>query len=148
MSLYNMINGVNPATFFFLPMLGKHPDEYPRFRDCFTNDESRPDLDNHIHIYTRTGGGNREYYQDENQAMQDMDHFVTDYDDEFDSTFASWVFRVPEKWADDYNHINKNRFDLISEQYVTQFKTVYPKLVDQIDSLIEQAKNEAAKGGS
>ncbi len=34
MSLYNMINGVNPATFFILPMLGKHPDEYPRFRDC------------------------------------------------------------------------------------------------------------------
>ena len=30
-----MINGVQPATFFLLPMLGKHPDEYPRFRDCF-----------------------------------------------------------------------------------------------------------------
>lgn len=35
MSLYNMINGVNPATFIILPMLGKHPNEYPRFRDCF-----------------------------------------------------------------------------------------------------------------
>ena len=35
MSLYNMINGVQPAAFFVLPMLGKHPDEYPRFRDCF-----------------------------------------------------------------------------------------------------------------
>lgn len=31
-----MINGVNQATFYILPMLGKHPDEYPRFRDCFT----------------------------------------------------------------------------------------------------------------
>lgn len=35
MSLYNMLNGVNPCTFLILPMLGKHPDEYPRFRDCF-----------------------------------------------------------------------------------------------------------------
>ena len=29
------MNGVNPATFFILPMLGKHPDEFPRFRDCW-----------------------------------------------------------------------------------------------------------------
>jgi hypothetical protein len=36
MSLYNMMNGANPATFFILPMLGeKHPEQYPRFRDCF-----------------------------------------------------------------------------------------------------------------
>jgi len=28
-----IINGANPSTFFILPMLDKHPDEYPRFRD-------------------------------------------------------------------------------------------------------------------
>ena len=40
MSLYNMLHGVNPSTFFILPMLGeKHPDEYPRFRDCFIGDD-------------------------------------------------------------------------------------------------------------
>ncbi len=54
MSLYNMINGVNPATFFILPMLGKHPDEYPRFRDCFVGEDQKS-----IEILTRVGGGNR-----------------------------------------------------------------------------------------
>lgn len=53
MSLYNMINGVNPATFIILPMLGKHPDEYPRFRDCFIKDGM-------IEVYTRVGGNNRD----------------------------------------------------------------------------------------
>ena len=70
MSLYNMVNGVKPTTFFVLPMLGKHPDEYPRFRDCFLSDEEHPQYDDHIHIYTRTGGGNREGYEAENDAMR------------------------------------------------------------------------------
>lgn len=41
MSLYNMVNGMNQATFFVLPMLGRHPDEYPRFRDCFAGKTER-----------------------------------------------------------------------------------------------------------
>ena len=59
MSLYNLVQGVTSAVFFVLPMLGKHPDEYPRFRDCFLKDAEHPEYDNHIHVYTRVGGGNR-----------------------------------------------------------------------------------------
>lgn len=54
MSLYNMINGVNLSAFIFLPMLGKHPNEYPRFRDCFLGED-----ENSIVVFTRVGGGNR-----------------------------------------------------------------------------------------
>ena len=39
MSMYNMMHGCNQSTFSILPMLGKHPDKYPRFRDCFCSDE-------------------------------------------------------------------------------------------------------------
>ena len=53
MSLYNMINGFNPACVFILPLLGRHDKEYPRFRDCFLTD------DGNIAVYTRVGGGNR-----------------------------------------------------------------------------------------
>ena len=50
MSLYNMICGVKPATFFVLPMLGEghHPDTWPRFRDCFLGDEE------HLNMLTRS----------------------------------------------------------------------------------------------
>jgi len=59
MSLYNMMFGVNQATFYILLMLGKHPEEYPRFRDCFISETEHPQYDNMIHIYTRVGGNNR-----------------------------------------------------------------------------------------
>lgn len=117
MSLYNLINGVRPSTFFVLPMLGKHPDEYPRFRDCFVGDDEHPEFAGHIHVYTRTGGGNRDDYIVENQAIRDMDGFVADYDDSFDSTFASWVFRVPERWRPDYEKITTGKVREISAEY-------------------------------
>ena len=39
MSLYNMMNGFNPACLFIMPMLGRKQEEYPRFRDCFVTEE-------------------------------------------------------------------------------------------------------------
>jgi hypothetical protein len=135
MSLYNMVHGVKPAAFFILPMLGKHPDEYPRFRDCFTSDKEWPEYDDHIHVYTRTGGGNREYYYDENREMQLHPEFVIDFDDSFDSTFASWVFRVPDKWKADYDKINSGELRDISEEYKSELYRVYPKLTDKLDEL-------------
>ena len=53
MSLYNMINGFNPACLLIMPMLGRKQEEWPRFRDCLVTDE------NNIAIYTRVGGGNQ-----------------------------------------------------------------------------------------
>ena len=49
-----MINGVNPATFFILPMVAeKHPDSYPRFRDCFIGKLSNSDEDDQFGIQLR-----------------------------------------------------------------------------------------------
>lgn len=138
MSLYNMINGVNPATFFILPMLGKHAEEYPRFRDCFTRDEEHPEYDDHIHIYTRTGGGNREGYVKENQEMREHPNFITDFDDSFDSTYASWVFSIPEKWKDDYDLIKNQDILNISDEYKQQLYKVYPKLKETFDKIFNK----------
>ena len=138
MSLYNLLNGVSPATFFILPMLGRHPDEYPRFRDCFIKDADHPEYDGHIHVYTRTGGGNREAYESENQSMMDMEWYVTDHDDDFDCTYATWVFRVPERWLSDYNYIVGGEFSKISDEYKEQMKLVYPKLSDRFDEIFSQ----------
>lgn len=135
MSLYNMLHGVTQATFFFLPMLGKHPDEYPRFRDCFLKDEEHPEYDNHIHVYTRTGGGNREVYETENEEMRSMKGFVADFDDSFDGTFASWIFKVPEKWEADFAALIEGRMKDVSPEYREQMKNIYPKLATKFDEL-------------
>lgn len=135
MSLYNMVNGATAATFFVLPMLGKHPDEYPRFRDCFIRDGDHPEYDDHIQIYTRTGGGNREEYADENEAMRQMPGFVDDFDDSFDSTFASWVFKVPEQWQADFELVMAGKLRELSPAHQAEIRRVFPKLKERLNEL-------------
>lgn len=161
MSLYNMINGVNPATFFFLPMLGKHPDQYPRFRDCFIGTlENSEETDQFglpkkktsdedlISVYTRVGGGNREDYVDEIQELQNMPEYVRDFDDDFDSTFATFIFSVPEKWKDDFEKIRNGDLNKVSEEYLEQMKRVFPKLSEKFDQLFSEVKTMSNSNGN
>lgn len=148
MSLYNMINGVQPATFFLLPMLGKHPDEYPRFRDCFpgilTNSKEedqfgipkkQSNLDPFISVYMRIGGGNREAYEDEIKEMQKSAHYLKDYDDDFDNTFATFIFLIPAHFLADYEKIKEGKLLETSQQYQDILYKVYPKLTEKFNSI-------------
>lgn len=105
MSLYNMLHGVNQIALILLAALEIEIENIPRFRDCWYDGE-------HIVIYTRTGGGNRLYYDSkeellENYAEEDYSgpfnsdlranpSFVKDQDDDYDSTYAEFFFNVPE----------------------------------------------------
>ena len=119
MSLYNMMNGVNPAAFLFLPMLGRHASEYPRFRDCFLNEL------NQIVVLTRVGGNNRNSGYGEEVLYKDP-NFVDTYDDDFDSTYCYYVFNVPEEWKDDFDRLLRG--EKPSARYLGQMCKVYPKL--------------------
>jgi hypothetical protein len=121
MSLYHLVNGVNPATFLILPMMGKHPDEYPRFRDCFIS------KDKNILILTRCGGSNRGAYDDE--WMAKLPNFVKTYDAEDDSSYAFYEYTVPEEWKEDFNKILAG--EKPSEKYVDQMCKVFPKLEEK-----------------
>lgn len=119
MSLYNMMFGANPNTHAYLKMLGLTPADVPRFRDCFLS--KTDDGDVLIAIHTRTGGGNRDYYESEegcrynypeyfkgediptgpwNDDLRSVPGYLRDEDDEFDSTYATFYFKVPELYAD------------------------------------------------
>jgi hypothetical protein len=133
--MYNMVHGVNPFTFIVLPMLGKHPDEYPRFRDCFGGDESKPEYDGHILVYTRTGGSNRADYWVEISAMRQLPEYVADYDDAEDDTYAMFVFSVPERWTADYEKIINGKLVEVSDEYKDEMCRVYPKLADKFNEM-------------
>jgi hypothetical protein len=139
MSFYNMFFGFNPAAIFLLPMLGKQSKEYPRFRDCFASDSSRPEFDGHIHIYTRTGGGNRLDYVKENAMLQANPLYVADYDDSDDNTFASFIFKVPEQWTADYNLIMAGKFSGTSKAYQEMVYKFYPSLHEKLDKYFIKA---------
>jgi hypothetical protein len=60
-----------------------------------------------VHVRTRTGGGNRECFADNddcsecyhtaNEALAELPNFVSDDDDDFDSTYAVFKFKpLPE----------------------------------------------------
>jgi hypothetical protein len=121
MSLYNMLMGFNPACVAILPMLGRKENEYPRFRDCYVTDEGN------IAIYTRVGGGNRDAGFGEEELYKD-ENFLTTYDDEYDSTYGTYEFKVPEKWKADFDKIIDGRSDEVSNEYLTYVKEFYPKL--------------------
>ena len=48
-------------------------------------------------IRTRTGGGNREEYEEENEKLRALQGFIKDEDDDFDCTYAYWHYEIPEE---------------------------------------------------
>lgn len=120
MSLYNMANGFNPACVFIMPMLGRKQVEWPRFRDCFVQDGD-------IAIYTRVGGGNRNCGFGEEELYEDP-NFIKTWDDDFDSTYATYLFKVPEKWKPDFDKLVEGKFAETSEEYQKMIREFYPML--------------------
>lgn len=95
MSLYNMLHGFEPTAAFVLRVLRVEPDRIGRFRDAYltyADDKQTPIMV----VLTRTGGGNRPDYEDENAFLRRLDGFIDDQDDQFDSTFALFRYAVPE----------------------------------------------------
>lgn len=110
MSFYNMVHGYNSLAPLVLAMLGISTRDVPRFRDAFYDGE-------YLCIYTRTGGGNRDTYENKARAMETYPEYNTDYegpwnedlralpgyvrdeDDDYDCTYATFYFKVPEQFA-------------------------------------------------
>lgn len=130
MSLYNMLFGYNPSCVIILPMLGRKPEEYPRFRDCYVTEE------HNIAIYTRVGGENRKSVYHEEFLYED-ENFITTYDDDYDNTYGTYEFRVPEKWKADFDLIMSGKTTQVSTEYIELVKSFFPQLAEngQIDKI-------------
>lgn len=120
-----MMNGFNPACIVIMPMLGRKQNEYPRFRDCFVSDDGK-----HIIIYTRVGGGNRNEGFGEEELYED-ENFVRTWDDDFDSTYGYYEFKVPDKWKDDFDKIVNGNMKEVSKEYVDYLREFYPKFNEE-----------------
>lgn len=123
--LYNALFGWDPACVLLAPMLtDENPQQFfPRFRDCYLSDDK-----DHIEIFTRVGGGNREGYADEIEDLRLMPTYVSDEDDDFDCTYATFTFGVPEEWRADFEHVKAREFEKLSYAYVERMQKCYPKL--------------------
>lgn len=139
MSLYNMLFGVNSAAPVLLATLGLTANDVPRFRDCYIDGER-------IVIHTRTGGGNRDYYDSEescranypeyfdgkedpagpwNSGLTANACYLYDEDDDFDSTYANFHFKFPEEYAADLKALSeRSETHKPSEKWRALFKAM------------------------
>lgn len=122
MSLYNLVSGMNPSTFFILPLLGKHPEWYPRFRDCFFDVEGME-----IAVLTRCGSQYHSEYKEKVDAIKAMPTFLDFADDSEDSTYGMFLFGVPEEWVEDINKIfSDGTFSAVSDKYKETIMSTFP----------------------
>jgi hypothetical protein len=121
----------------------------PRFRDCYLGmDEGQ----RRIIIYTRTGGGNREAYEAENQVLREVAGFVRDYDDDFDSTFAYFVYEIPAEHRDVLEQCSlpntpREKFDALMEALRSGKSTPETKRAEIIGKQIVNAITKGARDG-
>lgn len=110
MSFYNMLFGKNPMSSILLKMLDLTEASVGRFRDAYLNEDGT-----RIIILTRNGGGNRGHWEDDDAPegpdchcpgcvmeydMPKHPNYITDYDDDFDRTYAYIEFSIPEKFKE------------------------------------------------
>lgn len=111
-----MLFGINDHYDILLACLNISPGDIPRFRDCFIRDDM-------IVIYTRTGGGNRHFYDSEpvcrqyypeyfdnedcpmvgpwNEDLRQNPYYIRDEDCTFDCTYAYFFFKFPPEFEED-----------------------------------------------
>lgn len=92
-AMYNMQHGVAPFSGNLLNMLGLESRHVPRLRDVYV------DVEDHIVVFTRTGGGNRANFealgQPSNTGLERLPGFLRTEDWELDTTYAKFVYDPP-----------------------------------------------------
>ena len=91
-----MLHGHDANAGAILHALDLDPNQIDRFRDASFG----KDGDQHVlHVFCRTGGGNREDYP--NAALTSHPLYIRDHDDEYDCTYAHYYFKIPQKVIDE-----------------------------------------------
>lgn len=99
MSLYNTVMGFDPLARLVLSILKiANSETVPRFRDAYVDVRGEPPV---LVILTRTGGGSRPDYLEENERLRtEVPGFLDDRDDGFDTTFAHFRYSVPDEYLE------------------------------------------------
>ena len=105
-----MLCGVNTDYKAILAALGLTVENVPRFRDAYLTELHGEKV---IAVYTRMGGGNRGHWEYTDPDSEEGENcecpgclatsvlaghplYISDVDDDFDYTFATYFFKIPE----------------------------------------------------
>jgi hypothetical protein len=97
---------------------------YPtgRFRDIYfeNQDGSAPK----IILYTRNGGGNRDYYHWVFELLEKHPLYIQDYDDDFDCTYAYIEFKAPESIVKFFDGVKTGKIKNVSERFQAEIEAM------------------------
>ncbi len=133
MSLYNMLNGIHPSAEIVISLLNTFSNDENfslanvRFRDAYLKNGQ-------MIMLTRTGGGNREKYCNENNVITNHPLYIKNHDDDYDSTYALWYFKYPDTMP------NEVREELDSLEKEFPYTSLKEKSEDVIGKLKMQLK--------
>lgn len=142
MSLYNMLHGFNEHAEELLEILNLSSGDFGRFRDAYLNADGTE-----IIVFTRCGGGNREDYDWVFDDMESHPMYIRDEDDDYDSTYCSFYFKVPEdkleltkSWA---TGKKPKTLEEKSEEFFEKLKngTLEKEKQEQIDDLAKKVSD-------
>lgn len=95
MSLYNRLFGETEESEVMLGFIGVNKGMFMRYRDAYLNPEGTI-----VTVVTRTGGNNRKDYRQSFTDARKNENYIRDFDDDFDSTYCYFEFKVPEKYLE------------------------------------------------
>ena len=134
-------------------MLGGHPEKYfhvfviATSRKEFTLEDDIPinkpkdnALEEGIYIFTRAGGGNREDYATEIKKLQKHTDYIRDFDDNYDNTYATFVFKIPLEWQQDYAQIKAGKLKETTKKYQDMILATFPLISDKISNTLKMIK--------
>jgi len=97
---------------------------YPtgRFRDIYYEHEEGKEPK--IILYTRNGGGNRDFYQYVFELLENHPLHITDYDDDFDCTYAYIEFKAPESIIKFFDGMKTGKLANVSEKFKAEIEAM------------------------
>lgn len=119
---------------------------YPtgRFRDIyFVNEEGS---DPKIVLYTRNGGGNRDFYEYVFELLSTHPNYIQDYDDDFDSTYAYIEFKAPENVIKFFEGTQNGKLKNVGEKFKDEIeaiqngKTPPKEVMELVNNIVESFK--------
>ena len=159
MSMYNLLFGQNEHSELILAMLHLTKEDVGRFRDVFINNGE-------IAIYTRNGGGNREHWDFSPGASAGEEchcpgciityrlpkhpNYLRDKDDNFDFTYATIYFSIPEPMRELADKLESGTFEPdarwaekiegLKNETADSLQDKYPELCKVMNSIITNIK--------
>lgn len=106
MSMYGLVVGSDQNSDRLNDILELEKYDTGRERDTYVR---KYDEETYIVLLTRNGGGNREDYESSFDSLQKHPNYVSDWDCDWDCTYAEICFSIPEKHREEVMKMNVSK---------------------------------------